>query len=78
MVVTNLTKDKNLLNKIFLESGKEEFKFIQNSGIYFGFLIGLVQMGAWLLTHNVIIMPIFGLFTGWFTDWLALKEKYVQ
>ena len=77
MVVTNLTKDKNLLNKIFLESGKEEFKFIQNSGIYFGFLIGLVQMGAWLLTHNVIIMPIFGLFTGWFTDWLALKMIFL-
>jgi uncharacterized membrane protein YheB (UPF0754 family) len=77
MVITNLTKDKNLLNKIFLESGKEEFKFIQNSGIYFGFLIGLVQMLAWLLTHNVIIMPVFGLFTGWFTDWLALKMIFL-
>ncbi|MDB5227588.1 MAG: hypothetical protein JWN78_1781 [Bacteroidota bacterium] len=77
MVITNLTKDKRLLNKIFLESGKEEFKFIQNSGIYFGFLIGLVQMVAWLLTHNVIIMPIFGLFTGWFTDWLALKMIFL-
>jgi uncharacterized membrane protein YheB (UPF0754 family) len=77
MVITNLTRDKNLLNKIFLESGKEEFKFIQNSGIYFGFLIGLVQMIAWLLTHNVIIMPVFGLFTGWFTDWLALKMIFL-
>ncbi|MCB0509103.1 MAG: hypothetical protein R2739_03170 [Chitinophagales bacterium] len=73
MVVTNLTKDKKLLNKIFLESGKKEFQFIRNSGIYFGFLIGLVQMVVWLLTHNVWVMPIFGLFTGWFTDWLALK-----
>lgn len=73
MVITNLTKDKKLLNKIFLESGAKEFDFIRNSGIYFGFLIGLVQMIVWLLTHNPIIMPIFGLFTGWFTDWLALK-----
>ena len=73
MVITNLVKDKKLLNKIFKESGDQEFKFIQNSGIYFGFLIGLVQMVVWILTHNPIIMPIFGLFTGWFTDWLALK-----
>ncbi|MEN9448502.1 MAG: hypothetical protein RJA25_1792 [Bacteroidota bacterium] len=73
MVISNLTKDKKLLNKIFLESGAKEFDFIRNSGIYFGFLIGLVQMIVWLLTHNPIVMPIFGLFTGWFTDWLALK-----
>ncbi|MBX7227090.1 MAG: DUF445 family protein [Chitinophagales bacterium] len=73
MVITNLTRDKKLLNEIFLESGKEEFKFIRNSGIYFGFLIGLVQLVVWLLTHEPIIMPIFGLFTGWFTDWLALQ-----
>ena len=73
MVVTNLTKDKKLLNKIFLESGEKEFQFIRNSGIYFGFLIGLVQMVVWILTHNVWVMPLFGLFTGWFTDWLPLK-----
>jgi len=73
MVVTNLTKDKKLLNKIFLESGEKEFQFIRNSGIYFGFLIGLVQMVVWMLTQEPLVMPIFGLFTGWFTDWLALK-----
>lgn len=77
MVISNLTKDKALLNKIFYESGEKEFKFIQHSGIYFGFLIGLVQLFTWLLTHNVIIMPIFGLFTGWFTDWLALKMIFM-
>lgn len=77
MVVTNLTKDKKLLNKIFLESGEKEFQFIRNSGIYFGFLIGLVQMIVWMLTQEPLIMPIFGLFTGWFTDWLALKMIFL-
>jgi len=52
---------------------EKEFDFIRNSGIYFGFLIGLVQMIVWMLTQEPLIMPIFGLFTGWFTDWLALK-----
>jgi uncharacterized membrane protein YheB (UPF0754 family) len=57
MVITNLTKDKKLLNKIFLESGEKEFDFIRNSGIYFGFLIGLVQMIVWMLTQEPLIMP---------------------
>lgn len=76
MVVTNLIRDKELLNQIFLEAGSEEFKFIRNSGAVFGFILGVVQLFAWALTHNIWIMPIFGLFTGWFTDWLALKMVF--
>ena len=73
MVTTNLVRDKLLLNKIFLESGKMEFRFIRNSGFFFGFLIGIVQMLTWIFTKSPLIMPLFGLFTGWFTDWLALR-----
>ena len=73
MVVSIMSKDKELLNRIFKEVGKPEFRFIANSGIYFGFLIGLIQASTWMLTHSPLIMPMFGLFTGWFTDWLALK-----
>jgi uncharacterized membrane protein YheB (UPF0754 family) len=73
MVVTIMSKDKALINRIFKEVGAPEFRFIANSGIYFGFLIGLIQASTWMLTHSPLIMPLFGLFTGWFTDWLALK-----
>ncbi|HMW06710.1 MAG TPA: DUF445 family protein [Leptospiraceae bacterium] len=73
MVVMIMSKDKALINRIFREVGAPEFKFIANSGIYFGFLIGLIQAFTWMLTHSPLIMPVFGLFTGWFTDWLALK-----
>lgn len=73
MVVTSLVKDKALLNRIFQEAGRKEFRFIAHSGIYFGAVIGLVQMVAWVLFKTPIIMPLFGIFTGWFTDWLALK-----
>jgi len=76
MVVSNLLRDKPLLNRIFLEAGSGEFKFIRNSGIYFGFIIGLVQAVTWAVTQNVWVMPLFGLFTGWFTDWLALKMVF--
>ena len=73
MVVTNLLRDKKLLNRIFQEVGRVEFKFIAHSGIYFGFVIGCVQAVTWALTHSPWVMPLFGGFTGWFTDWLALK-----
>ncbi|ALG05935.1 DUF445 family protein [Kibdelosporangium phytohabitans] len=73
MVVQNLVKDKELLNRIFLEAGRKEFQFIARSGIVFGFVIGLVQMFAWATLKSPWIMPIFGGLTGWFTDWLALR-----
>lgn len=76
MVVSNLVKDKELLNQMFLEVGRGEFRFIRNSGIYFGFVIGCVQALAWALTHSMWIMPLFGGLTGWLSDWLALKMVF--
>ncbi|WP_410637051.1 DUF445 domain-containing protein [Amycolatopsis sp. lyj-346] len=73
MVVTSLVKDKRLLNRLFQEAGAQEFKFIARSGLVFGGAIGVVQMVAWMLFKFPPIMPLFGLFTGWFTDWLALR-----
>ncbi|HXG29746.1 MAG TPA: DUF445 domain-containing protein, partial [Nevskiales bacterium] len=73
MVIGNLLRDKRLLNRIFREIGDKEFQFIARSGIPFGFAIGCVQAVTWALTHNPWVMPLFGAFTGWFTDWLALK-----
>lgn len=73
MVVTSLVKDKRLLNRIFQEAGEQEFKFIARSGLVFGGAIGVIQMVAWILFKFPLIMPVFGLFTGWFTDWLALR-----
>jgi len=73
MVVTNLVRDKALLNRIFQEAGRKEFQFIARIGLPFGFAIGLFQLVAWALTRNPLVLPIFGAFTGYFTDWLALK-----
>jgi uncharacterized membrane protein YheB (UPF0754 family) len=73
MVVENLVRDKELLNRIFQEAGRKEFQFIARSGLVFGFVIGLAQMVAWATLRSPWVMPIFGGLTGWFTDWLALK-----
>ncbi|HEX3785988.1 MAG TPA: DUF445 family protein [Pseudonocardiaceae bacterium] len=73
MVITNLVRDKALLNRIFTEAGHREFQFIARAGLLFGAVIGVIQMVAWALFKQPLIMPFFGVITGWFTDWLALR-----
>ncbi|WP_417513068.1 hypothetical protein [Marinobacter sp.] len=73
MVIDRLAVDKQLLNRIFLECGEVEFRFIVNSGLYFGFLFGLIQMAVWYFYQNWWVLPVFGLLVGWATNWIALN-----
>ncbi|TNE96917.1 MAG: DUF445 family protein [Gammaproteobacteria bacterium] len=73
MVIERLAKDKRLLNRIFLECGEVEFRFIVNSGLYFGFLFGLIQMGVWYFYQSWWVLPFFGLLVGYATNWIALN-----
>lgn len=73
MVIDRLTADKKLMVDMFLNCGKEEFKFIERSGFYFGFLFGLVQMAVWYYFPEWWILPLAGLIVGYATNWLALK-----
>jgi uncharacterized membrane protein YheB (UPF0754 family) len=47
--------------------------FIARCGIYFGFTLGLIQTVVWVLTHEPLVLPVFGAAIGLFTDWLAIK-----
>jgi len=76
MVLTNLMKDKALLNDIFKKVGKQEFKFFSNAGFYFGFGIGLIQMICWVLFKQAWMLPAFGGFVGFFSDWIALQMMF--
>jgi uncharacterized membrane protein YheB (UPF0754 family) len=71
MLIANLVRDKVLTGRLIKEVAAPEFKFIARSGIYFGFVIGLVQFVVWALTKEPLIMPIFGFVTGFVTDWLG-------
>ncbi|MBK1873688.1 MULTISPECIES: DUF445 domain-containing protein [unclassified Marinobacter] len=73
MTIEKLTADKQLLNRIFLECGDAEFRFIVNSGLYFGFLFGLIQMAVWYFYQSWWVLPFFGLMVGWATNWIALN-----
>ena len=66
-------ENKHLIVKIFQECGDKEFIFIRRSGLYFGFLFGLVQMGIWFVYDASWVLPVAGFLVGWFTNYIALK-----
>ncbi len=73
MIVSQMAKDKALMNRVFQEVGKEEFRFVINSGMWFGFLFGLVQMAVWIFYPSAWVLPAFGLLVGLATNWIALN-----
>ena len=73
LAVSSLTQNKALLNQMFLKCGEAEFKFIIRSGLYFGFLFGLVQMIVWYYLPHWWILPLFGVIVGYMTNYLALQ-----
>ncbi|OXM49981.1 DUF445 domain-containing protein [Amycolatopsis alba] len=77
MVVTNLVRDKALLNRLIRDISRPEMRFIARSGIVFGFSLGCVQLLVWALTKSPIVLPLFGVGIGWFTDWIALKMIFL-
>ncbi|WP_177242546.1 DUF445 family protein [Amycolatopsis marina] len=77
MVVTNLVRDKALLNRLIRDISRPEMTFIARSGIVFGFYLGIVQLAVWTLTRSPLVLPAFGMLIGWFTDWLALKMIFL-
>jgi uncharacterized membrane protein YheB (UPF0754 family) len=73
IVTSAVEDDKELMNRIFLRVGAKEFKFIERSGLYFGFLFGLVQLAVWVVYPAWWILPLFGFLVGYATNWLALR-----
>ena len=76
MVISNLLKDKRLLNDIFRKVGRQEFKFFSNVGFWFGLGIGFIQMIFWMIFKQPWMLPVFGGFVGFFSDWLALQMLF--
>ncbi len=76
MLKTHLVRDKALLNRLFLECGAAEFRFIINSGFHLGLLFGLVQLWVWVVYPAAWVLPVFGLIVGWATNWIALNAVF--
>ena len=76
LAITTLVRNKDKLNKLMRGLGDDAMAFVRRSGIYFGLVIGLVQMVAWALFQNPWIMPAFGFGVGFISDYIALNMLF--
>ena len=72
-VLEAIDRHKALMGEMFYEVGQQEFKFIERSGLYFGFLFGIFQMIVWVLYPAPWILPAAGFGVGYLTNWIAIK-----
>src|SRR5215207_9350756 len=72
MVIRRIEENPEMANRIYLEVGRKELRFIINFGFFFGALLGVPVI---FLTHAVTlwwVLPIAGVVIGYVTNWVAL------
>lgn len=72
-VIDQMMQDRSMLGILFKKCGQAELNFLTNSGLWFGFLLGIIQMGVALLWDNQWTLSVGGLIVGLATNWLAIK-----
>ncbi|HKG34877.1 MAG TPA: hypothetical protein VKA89_00400 [Solirubrobacterales bacterium] len=74
MVIRRIEQNPELANRIFLEVGRKELRFIINFGFWFGLLLGIPTA---FLTEYVLtqwwVLPLVGVFIGYVTNLLGIK-----
>src|SRR5690606_35734983 len=74
LVVKNLTgRNVKRMVDMFQKVGGPEFTFIEMSGLYFGFVLGIFQMGIFYIIDAGWTLPVAGVIVGYITNWLALR-----
>jgi uncharacterized membrane protein YheB (UPF0754 family) len=76
MVIRRFEEQPDLANRIFLDMGRRELKFIQNFGFFFGFALGIPVAVITHFAHYWWLLPILGVIVGYVTNWVALWMIY--
>jgi len=71
-----LVEDRALLGRVLMDVAGPEFKFIERSGLWFGFFFGVLQMGVWIVYPEGWVLPVAGFLVGYVTNWLAMNLIY--
>lgn len=72
MVIRRIEEQPELANRIFLEVGRKELKFIVNFGFWFGLAMGVPVVGIVALFPIWWVLPICGVIIGYVTNWVGL------
>ncbi|CAJ1364776.1 unnamed protein product [Effrenium voratum] len=73
VVSSAFLRDKVLLGELFQKAGRKELEFLVNSGLSFGFFLGILQMLLWICFPNNWVLPVGGALVGYITNWVAIK-----
>jgi uncharacterized membrane protein YheB (UPF0754 family) len=73
MVIRRMEERPELANRVYLEVGRKELKFIINFGFWFGLLLGVpTAILTELLFHAWWLLPILGVLIGYVTNLVAI------
>jgi uncharacterized membrane protein YheB (UPF0754 family) len=72
MVIRHIEENPELANRIYLEVGRKELRFIINFGFFFGALLGVPLVFLTNAFPHWWVLPIGGVIIGYVTNWVAL------
>jgi uncharacterized membrane protein YheB (UPF0754 family) len=72
MVIRRIEENPALANRIYLEVGRKELRFIINFGFFFGALLGVPLVFITQAFPHWWVLPIGGVIIGYATNWVAL------
>jgi uncharacterized membrane protein YheB (UPF0754 family) len=77
MVVDQFEEEPELVNRVFLEVGDRELKFVVNSGFYIGTFLGLFSIPLFLYVDRWWVLPVAGIAVGYITNYIAIKVIFL-
>lgn len=77
MITNHLEEHPELVNRLFLEVGDRELKFVINSGFYIGTFLGTFAIPLFLYIDEWWVLPMTGVAVGYMTNWIALKVIFL-
>jgi uncharacterized membrane protein YheB (UPF0754 family) len=72
MIIRRIEENPTVANRIFLEVGRKELRFIIRFGLVFGFLMGIPLAGAVGLLHHWLVLLLGSAVIGYVTNWLGI------
>ena len=72
MVISRIEERPELANRIFLEVGRRELRFMINFGFFFGLVLGVPLVFLTEAVPHWWVLPIGGVVIGYTTNWVGL------
>jgi uncharacterized membrane protein YheB (UPF0754 family) len=72
MVIRRIEENPEMANRIYLEVGRKELRFIINFGFFFGAMLGVPVIFLTEAVPQWWVLPIAGVIIGYVTNWVAL------